>query len=182
MKPNILLYIVLLSLLSGCNGRSGLNNIKEDKSVLTLDELIGCQFDTTQLCASSLSSTSSAEKLVFDHSHSHSLILYFGEAMCAACVQDAIKFVKEELKFLSPLQIKIITRYTNVRTPAIIFKLNDFQLPFCNIEDLPLQLAHLELDKPLFLIIDQRGKIINLFQLRDEMKSRMRASIQILIH
>ncbi|MFA5815483.1 MAG: hypothetical protein WC865_07670 [Bacteroidales bacterium] len=182
MKPNILLYIVLQLLLCGCNGGNVRNVNSEDKSVLVLDQLIGCQFDTILLCTSSLSSASSLEKLVLNPTKAHSLILYFGEGMCGACVQDAIKFVKEELKFLPSSQIKIVTRYTNVRAPAVIFKMNDCQYRFCNISDIPLQLANLGLDKPLFLLIDKGGKIINLFQLRDELKSRMRASIEILAH
>jgi len=180
MKNRINFYLIILLLLYSCNGENNNNISKQVKLNGAFDELVGSQFDTTLLCVGLLDSSRVSFKMELAHSFTHYLILYLSEGMCTSCVQDAIKFLQVELKSLSPSQIKLITMYSNIRTPSILLKINNNQLPFCNVDNPPIRINTSELEKPVFLVVNRDGKISNYFQLKDEMKSRMRASIQIL--
>lgn len=180
MKNGVWPFVVLLNLLIGCNVGKVNQNIEKDQSFKILDDLIGKRFDTSFLCVSSLNQKDTTRKFFLSQSYSHSLIFYFGESMCSSCIQDAFKFIQEDLKFLPSGQIKIVTQYTNVRSPAVLCKLSNFHYPFCNVFEVPQEFRQLVLDKPLFLVVDPQSKIINLFQLKDTMVEKIRASINIL--
>jgi len=150
------------------------------KSEVGLDGIEGSLFDTTLLCGSSVNSFGENIPIKFSYSYSHFLVLYFTEAMCSVCTDEAIKFLARELKQVPPEQIKIVTLFSNARTAAILLKMNHVQLPVCNVEVPPIKQISIEMDKPIFLILDRQGKIVDYFQLKDNMEERMRRSVKML--
>ena len=178
MKYIVAICILTISIVSCVNQRDN-NQTMAGKTVTMLDKLPGSFVHTTLGCREYLDSKEMSY-FSLEESSSPYLFIYLDETMCTSCIEEALGFFSNELSFIPLNRTRIITRYTNIRTPSIFLKLNKIEIPFCNVSEVPFQENFSGFDKPLFLVVNSSSRILEYFQLKDKMKKRMRAAIQFL--
>ena len=164
--------VFLLCLITACMANNN-NNDEVNQATGVPLEIVGQRIDTCTACKGFYGDTLYPLRLLAESGMNHHLVFFFNELMCIECIGDAFRFLKNNLDMINESNIMIIVGYENIRKPAIILEHNGLKIPFCNIRYESLFERDVSLENPVFLVIDNLGKVVEYFDMNTPDKKRI---------